>query len=258
MVQHTNAEAMPIIPSSRELIEEAIQKNPNLNVNELHSRTFDLMIHYRSRYYELKVDAFLSRLSLLDISMEKKRRLREEMLKPIIVGEREYSNFMEEASRRISQTFQVISGNLAELCVQRELESIGLQENINFVVGRKKRLRTDFVIYYHKESILKSYIQKTEPSQAQHRVEVKNVKLRERATRGLGFDGDSLFGFFNDAGELSRGNVEVIDNFCRERSGYCYIPPTTLEQMTYRGTRFRPNTQFSKDMLAFTQTGRIS
>ena len=245
------------IPSSRQLIEEAIQSDPNLDVNALHSRTFELMIHYRSKYYESKVDAFLSRLTLLDIPVEIKTKLREEMLRPVIVGEREYSNFMEEASRRVSQTFQVISGNLAELCAQRELERVGLQENINFVVGRKKRLRTDFVIYYRKESILKSYIQKTEPSQAQHRVEVKNVKLRERAIRGLGFDGDSMFGFFNDVGEFSRGNVDVIDNFCKQRNGYCYIPPTTLEQMTYRGTRFRPNTQFGKDMLAFAQTGRI-
>ena len=246
------------IPSSRQLIEEAIQSDPNLDVNALHSRTFELMMHYRSKYYESKVDAFLSRLTLLDIPVEIKTKLREEMLRPVIVGEREYSNFMEEASRRVSQTFQVISGNLAELCAQRELERVGLQENINFVVGRKKRLRTDFVIYYRKESILKSYIQKTESSQAQHRVEVKNVKLRERAIRGLGFDGDSMFGFFNDVGELSRGNVDVIDNFCKQRNGYCYIPPTTLEQMTYRGTRFRPNTQFGKDMLAFAQTGRIS
>lgn len=245
------------IPSSRQLIEEAIQSDPNFDVNALHSRTFELMIHYRSKYYESKVDAFLSRLTLLDIPVEIKTKLREEMLRPVIVGEREYSNFMEEASRRVSQTFQVISGNLAELCAQRELERVGLQENINFVVGRKKRLRTDFVIYYRKESILKSYIQKTESSQAQHRVEVKNVKLRERAIRGLGFDGDSMFGFFNDVGELSRGNVDVIDNFCKQRNGYCYIPPTTLEQMTYRGTRFRPNTQFGKDMLAFAQTGRI-
>lgn len=215
------------------------------------------MIHYRSKYYESKIDAFLSRLTLLDIPAEIKTKLREEMLRPVVVGEREYSNFMEEASRRVSQTFQVISGNLAELCAQRELERVGLQENINFVVGKKKRLRTDFVIYYRKESILRAYIQGTEPSQAQHRVEVKNVKLRERATRGLGFDGDSLFGFFNDAGEFSRGNVEVIDEFCQQRNGYCYIPPSTLAQMTYRGIRFRPNTQFGSDMLAFAQTGRI-
>ena len=42
------------------------------------------------------------RLSLLDIPIEIKRRLREEMLKPIVVGEKEYSNFMEKASRRVS------------------------------------------------------------------------------------------------------------------------------------------------------------
>lgn len=232
------------IPSSRNLIEEALQSDPNLDVNDLHSKTFELMIYYRSKYYESKADIFLSRLSLLDIPIEIKRRLRKEMLKPIMVGEKEYSNFMEEASRRVSQTFQVISGTLAELCAQRELENAGLEESIHFT---RRRERTDFIIYHPN---IRSV-------QKRHRVEVKNVKLRERGTRGLGFDGDSLFGFFNDASEFTRGNVEVIDNFCQDRNGYAYIPPSTLEAMTYRGNRFRPNTQFGRDMSSFVHTGRI-
>lgn len=235
---------MSAIPSSRELVEESLQSNSNVDVNALHAKTFELMIDYRSKYYESKVDAFLSRLSLLDVPMEIKKKLREEMLEPIRVGDKEYSNFMEEASRRISQTFQVISGNLAELCAQRELERVGLEKDVHFTV---KKERTDIIVDYPN----------IRSSQLRHRVEVKNVKLRERGTRGLGFDGDSLFGFFNDPGEFSRGNVQVIDRFCRNRNGYSYIPPSTLEQMSYRGTRFRPNTQFGNDMLVFVRTGRI-
>lgn len=151
---------------------------------------------------------------------------------------------MEEASRRVSQTFQVISGNLAELCAQRELGRVGLEKDVHFTV---KKERTDIIVYHPN----------IRSSQLKHRVEVKNVKLRERGTRGLGFDGDSLFGFFNDPGEFSRGNVQVIDTFCQNRNGYSYIPPLTLEQMIYRGARFRPNTQFGNDMLAFARTGRI-
>lgn len=232
------------IPSSRELIEEALEENLDIDVNALHTKTFELMINYRSKYYESKVDAFLSRLSLLDVPMEIKKKLREEMLKPIAVGDKEYSNFMEEASRRISQTFQVISGNLAELCAQRELERVGLEKNVHFTV---KKERTDIIVYHPN----------IRSSRTRHRIEVKNVKLRERGTRGLGFDGDSLFGFFNDPGEFSRGNVQVIDGFCQDRNGYSYIPHSTLRQMSYKGTRFRPNTQFGKDMLAFVKTGRI-
>lgn len=235
---------MSAIPSSRELIKEALQSNPNIDVNALHAKTFELMINYRSKYYESKVDAFLSRLSLLDVPMEIKKKLRKEMLKPITVGDKEYSNFMEEASRRISQSFQPISGKLAELAAQRELDRVGLERNVHYTV---REGRTDITVYHPKVS----------SGRARHRVEVKNVKLRERATRGLVFDGDSLFGFFNDPGEFSRGNVEVIDNFCQQTNGCCYIPPSTLAEISYRGPRFRPNTQFGKDMLSFAQNGRI-
>jgi len=235
---------MSILPSSRDLIEEALQQNPDIEVNGLHSKTFELMISYRSKYYESKVDAFLSRLTLLDVPIEIKKKLKEEILKPITVGDKEYSNFMEGASRRISQTFQVISGSLAELCARRELEGVGLEKDVHFAVRRE---RTDITVYHPN----------IRSSQSRHRVEVKNVKLRERGTRGLGFDGDSLFGFFNDPNEFSRGNVEVIDKLCQNRNGYSYIPPSTLAQMRYRGTRFRPNTQFGRDMLAFVKSGRI-
>jgi len=232
------------IPSSRELIEEALQSNTSIDVNELHSRTFELMKRYRSKYYESKVDTFLSRFSLLGLPIATKRKLKKEMLKPIKVGDKEYSNFMEETSRRVSQTFQVISGNLAELAAQRELKRAGLKKDVHFTV---KKARTDVIVYHPNIRSAKK----------KHRVEVKNVKLRERGTRGLGFDGDSLFGFFDDPNEFTRGNVQVIDRFCRRRNGYSYIPPSTLSQMSHKGTHFRPNTQFGNDMSAFVKTGII-
>ena len=106
---------------------------------------------------------------------------------------------MEETSRRVSQTFQVISGNIAELCVERELIKIGLKLGIRYV---KKAERTDFIIYYPKKDGFKK----------KHRIEVKNVKLRERGTRGLAFDGDTMIGFFNQPSEFTASNIEVIDN----------------------------------------------
>ena len=93
---------------------------------------------------------------------------------------------------------------------------------------------------------------------AKHRVEIKNVSLRERAARGLIFDGDSLFGFFNDVNEFTRANVEVIDELCQRTNGYCYLPPSTLEMMPYKGRRFRSNTVFGRDMASFASTGRIA
>jgi hypothetical protein len=246
---YLNNLSMPIymsgaIPSARELVKEVLSENPNLDVNALHQRTYELMIHYRSRYYESRVDAFLSRLTLSNLPSNIKRKLKKEMLKPIIVGNKEYSNFMEEASRRISQSFQPLSGKIAELAAQRELDRVNLEENVHYTI---RKARTDITVYHPNVN----------SSRARHRVEVKNVKLRERGARGLGFDGDSLFGFFEDASEFSRGNVEVIDNLCQQTNGYCYVPPSTLAEMSYRGTRFRPNTQFGKDMLFFVQNGRM-
>lgn len=162
------------------MVQEAIKLKPSADVNGVHVLTYDLMMGYKKKYYERKVDEFLSRMNLIDIPIEHKKKLRSEMLRPLMADEVEYANFMEEASRRVSQTFQVISGNIAELCVERELTKAGLQENEHY---KKKIERTDFVIY--SPNLTKA--------KAKHRVEVKNVKLRERGTRGLAFDGDSMF-----------------------------------------------------------------
>ena len=168
------------IPSARTLLQQVLKRAPNLDVNSLHAEAFDLMIFYRSKYYEDGVDSFLSKLDLPD---NLRAQIKQQMLKPVVVADKEYSNFMEEISRRVSQAFQPISGKVAELCAERELTRIGLVKGINYT---KERGPTDIIVYY--------------PSARQftlkHSIEVKNVKLRERATRGLLFDGDSLFGFF--------------------------------------------------------------
>ena len=158
----------------------------------------------------------LSRKELESIQKEIKEKIEKELLKPIIVEDKEYSNFMEETSRRISQTFQVISGNLAELCVERELNKIGLKTNIDYV---RKKERTDFIIYYRVNG----------KQTKKHRIEVKNVKLRERGARGLAFDGDSMVGFFDQPSEFTESNIEIIDEHCKKTGGYCYIPSETLK-----------------------------
>lgn len=232
------------IPSAKDLVQEAVKLEPSADVNQIHGLTYNLMMGYKKEYYEAKVNAFLSRMDLLSISNEMKKKLREAMLEPIVAGGVEYANFMEEASRRVSQTFQVVSGNIAELCVERELMKVGLKEKVHY---RKKVERTDFVVYSPS----------LENQRAKHRVEVKNVKLRERGTRGLAFDGDSMFGFFDSPSEFTQSNVEVIDSQCLSTRGYCYIPPSTLNQMQFRGNRFRVNTQLAQDMLYFVQNGRL-
>jgi len=232
------------IPSSSEIVEEANKSNPNADINTIHSKTFELIKKYRKEYYKNKVNFFLSRKSLASIPKEIKTKIEKEMLKPIKIGDKEYSNFMEETSRRISQTFQVISGNIAELCVERELIKIGLKLGVHYV---KKVERTDFIIYYPKKQGFRK----------KHRIEVKNVKLRERGTRGLAFDGDSMIGFFNQPSEFTASNVEVIDNHCKKTNGYCYVPPQTLKLIKHRNSRFKSNIEFAKDMKKFVETGSI-
>jgi len=182
------------IPSAKAIIEEALNRNPDLEVNSLHANTFKLMLYYRSSYYEASVDSFLSDL---DLPYKLRRQIKQKMLKPVRAADKEYSNFMEEVSRRVSQAFQPISGSIAELCAERELLRANLVKGVNFA---RRRERTDLTIYYPSISQCKR----------KHRIEVKNVTIRERATRGLVFDGDSLFGFFDDENEFTESNVEKL------------------------------------------------
>ena len=95
------------------------------------------------------------------------------MMEPIRVGDKGYSNFMEEASRRISQTFQVVSGKLAELVAENALNTVGIVHKVHYL---KNVQRTDFVIYHPNARDVKK----------SHRVEVKNVHLRDAASEGSG------------------------------------------------------------------------
>ncbi len=104
-----------LIPSSTEIVQEAEKNNPKADLNKIHSKTFELIKKYRQEYYKNKVDGLLLREDLVDIPKDVRMKIEKELLKPIKVGDIEYSNFMEETSRRISQTFQVLSGKKKEL-----------------------------------------------------------------------------------------------------------------------------------------------
>ena len=244
---------MPLIPPAESILREALSINPNLNINELHEQTYRLMILHRSQYYERRVNEILPTLNL---PKEVYKQVKEKLLAPVTVGTITYSNFMEEVSRRISQSFQPISGQIAELCAQRELEKVGLKEGVNFT---SREERTDFTIYYPQMQrfSLKNYPNVQASTVGKHRVEVKNVSLRERATRGLAFDGDSLLGFFNQPNEFTESNIRVFESLCIKTGGYCYVPPQILEEIPYRTTRFKPNIQFGEDMAVFARTGRM-
>lgn len=233
-----------IIPSSIEIVQEAEKDNPKADLNKIHSKTFELIKKYRQEYYKNKVDDLLSRGDLVDITKEVIMKIEKELLKPIKVGDIEYSNFMEETSRRISQTFQVLSGNIAELCVERELIKAGLKLGVHY---NKKTERADFIIFFPKKEGFKK----------RHRIEVKNVKLRERGIRGLAFDGDSMIGFFNQPSEFTASNIEVIEKHCKNTGGFCYIPPETLKRIKHKNSRFKSNTEFAKDMKKFVEAGVI-
>ncbi|HLD89029.1 MAG TPA: hypothetical protein VI894_02370 [Candidatus Nanoarchaeia archaeon] len=229
------------IPSALEIVKEAEKYDNKLDINRLHLKTFELMKKYRKDYYDRKVNLFLSNLRLPN---DAKMKIKKELLKPVRVDDKVYSNFMEEVSRRVSQTFQVISGNIAELCVERELVKAGLMLSVNYL---KRRERTDIILYYPN----------LQSQRAKHRIEVKNVKLRERGTRGLAFDGDSLIGFFDDPSEFTESNVRIIDDHCAKTGGYCYVPSYILKQIKNSPRRFKPNVVFAKDMKRFVQTGTI-
>jgi len=96
---------MRTLPSAKSILSEVLKDNPDIDVNSLHDKTFHLMIQYRSEYYEKRVDEILSELNL---PYEIFRKLKRKLLEHIVVDGKEYSNFMEEVSRRVSQAFQPI------------------------------------------------------------------------------------------------------------------------------------------------------
>ena len=238
-------------PSAEALVKEAYSVLPKADLNSLHSTTFKVMLKYKQEYYKEKVKDFLNRVSVSRILSPKlKASLTVEMLKPLSISNEKktivYSNFMEEASRRISQVFQPISGNVAESCIEIKIREEGLKKDINY---KRKYDRSDFT-FFHPDFKSPSNIQ---------RIEVKNVALRERGVRGLSFDGDSMIGFFNDAKEFTRETVKIIDKHCRKYGGYCYVPPEVLKEILskHKAKRFKPNEEFVNDMKHFVESGTI-
>jgi len=234
---------MSNIPSSRDLIDEALRNEGSMDINSLHEKVYELMILYRKEYYDKEVSKFLSRLDLADIPLEIKNRIKDAMLKPVTKEDTTYTNIMEGISRPVSQTFQVISGTVAELCAENELIKNSLTKGIHYT---RRKERTDFIIYHPN----------IESQRKRHRVEVKNVKLRERGTRGLAFDADSMLGFFDDASEFTDGNVKIIDDHCKKYGGYCYVPPEILDEIP-DNERFKSNTEFGHDMRYFVDNGHL-
>ncbi len=73
----------------------------------------------------------------------------------------------------------------------------------------------------------------------------------------MAFDGDSMIGFFNQPSEFTASNLEIIEKHCINTSGFCYVPPETLKKIKHKNSRFKSNTEFTKDMRKFVETGVI-
>jgi hypothetical protein len=156
---------------------------------------------------------------------------------------------MEETAKRLNQSTKTTSGRIAEWCVQRELERKGLRKNEHFTIRKDK---TDIIVYHPD----------MKRDKKRHRIEVKNLKMRERGIRGLVYDGDSLVGFFDEEGEFGAGTVREINEYCSKTNGYAYVSPLIYnslrknKQLT-RNTRFKLNTKIGEDMAIFCNTGKL-
>jgi len=228
-------------PSAQDIILSVLDKHKSLEINQLHQKAYEEIIKFKELFYENRVNEFLEKL---DLPESLKKMLKKNILEPVKINGKIYSNFLEETVRRITQAVQPISGNIAELCAAVDLQKNGLKEGIHF---QRKVKRTDLIIHYPDIS----------SSEKIHRVEIKNVSLRERATRGLAFDGDSLLGFFNNLNEFTEENIKIIENLCFKNSGYCYLPLKTLNSIKFPTTRFKSNAEFGKDMIFFVRNGRL-
>lgn len=233
--------------SSKEIFADALDMAPRDNINSLHGKAWELTQQKIAKYYKGKVDAFLE---TIELPQKVRKNLKRAMLRPIITEEKTYSNFMEEASRRVSQSIQKTCGDIAEYCVRRELEKHGLKKDVHFSVKRGQG--ADIIVYYPNMNSNKK----------RHRIEVKNVKMRERGIRGLSYDGDSLIGFFNDIGEFGLEAVKEINRECTKKTGYAYVSPLIYnflkrnKQLT-SNTRIKLNTGIGNDMANFRKTGKL-
>jgi hypothetical protein len=235
-----------LMPPTTDIIDEILKKNPNLDVNEVHSKTWDKMQKYRRKYFKEQVDDFLDQL---EISANVKQVVRKALLKPVTIDGVWYESFLVGIGRKMSQSIQPRSGKSAEYCGEIELVRNGLERDIHFAVRDE---RSDLTLFHPD----------VETADVIHRVEVKNMKIRERGVRGLSFDGDSLFGFFDQPGEFTIGELKVMEKELAKTGGFVYLPPDTLEIIEEELDKdlshiLRENIRFGSDMSEFVRTGKI-
>ena len=235
-----------MMPATRTIMDDILAKNPNADINRLHSLTWERMQKYRRDYFAKQIDLFLEDIKIPDTA---KKAVRKALIKPTIINGVEYENFLIGIGRKMSQSIQPRSGYSAEYCGQIALIQEGLEKDLHFSVRDK---RSDLTLFHPDKDNQKK----------NHRVEVKNMKIRERGVRGLSFDGDSLFGFFDDPNEFTEGEMGVMEDALKETGGYIYMPPSTIEIIKSQVPKkllhiLRPNTQFGKDMAEFVNTGKI-
>lgn len=234
------------ILSAKKAFSEVLKRFPKESMNKLHEETYRLIQVQSQQYYRAEVDAFLKQF---EFPVSSKVKLKKRMLEPVMAGGVQYANFMEKASRRLSQSKQTTSGRIAEWCVQRELERKGLKENEHFTIRKRE---TDIMVYHPD----------MKRDRKRHRIEVKNVKMRERGIRGLAYDGDSLVGFFDEEGEFGPTTVRRINEYCSKTNGYAYVSPLIYDFLRHSknltaDTRFKLNTEIGKDMANFCKTGKL-
>ncbi|RDE15731.1 MAG: hypothetical protein C4K49_05740 [Candidatus Thorarchaeota archaeon] len=109
-------------------------------MNQIHAQTYELILEYRSQYYEDRLDEFLDGIAVSD---DCRRAVRDALLKPVNVSGTEYSNFMEELTRRISQSTQPVSGRIAETCSELELKRAGHRVRVQYTLMEKKNRHHD-------------------------------------------------------------------------------------------------------------------
>jgi hypothetical protein len=234
------------ILSAKQAYDQALSERPRSDMNWLHGRAYSFIKKQARKHYRHEVDAFLKTLK---VSKPVMAVLRRKLLQPVTVNGTDYSNFMEAAVERLKQSNKSTSGRIAERCVQRELEKRRLTENKHFTI---RKGGTDITVYH--------------PSMAReknrHRIEVKNVKMRERGMRGLAYKADSLVGFFDDEREFGANRVREIDEYLRGTNGYAYVSPLVYNflrknKQLVSNTRFKLNTEIGKDMANFCKTGKL-
>ena len=234
------------ILSAKRAYSEALKRWPEADMNELHGKAYRFVQKQQQEHYEERVDAFLETVKF---PIRSKTTLRKKMLAPKVGGGVPYDNFMDEAAKRLRQSTQTTSGYISEWCVQRELRKKGLEQNKHF---RVRKEGSDIIVYYPN----------IDSEKKRHKIEVKNVKMRERGIRALVYGGDSLVGFFDEEGEFGTGTVKEINEYCRKTNGYAYVSPLIYnflrnnKQLT-GNTRFKLNTEIGKDMANFCNIGKI-